>query len=226
MLHYIKPYFYRRFKTSFSKSGEDIQLWQLIKKNKGTYIDIGGHHPIFANNTYFFYLRGWRGLIIEPNPIFKQLYQKFRNEDDLYTGGVADLDGLLDYYEFEGSERNTFSDNHLRAFDLRKSIKSSKKLPVKSLRTLCSEFFTNGTSIDFISIDVEGMELEVIQGNDWLNFRPKYILLESHQPIEKEFDSEITKFLNVQDYQLIGKSLQGYHLGTLWFRANEVQFPQ
>ena len=95
MLHNLKSYFYRRFKTSFSKSGEDIQLWQLLKKNKGTYIDVGGHHPIIGNNSYFFYLRGWSGIVVEPNQIFTTMYRKFRPNDTLIKEGLADIDGEL-----------------------------------------------------------------------------------------------------------------------------------
>lgn len=222
MLHHIKPYFYRRFKTSFSKSGEDIQLWQLLKKSKGTYIDIGGHHPIFANNSYFFYLRGWRGLIVEPNPIFKQLYQKFRHEDFLYTGGGSDFDGELEYYEFGASVFNSFSKEHLEKNNLTASVSNIKKSPVKRLSTVLLESGYSSLSVDFLSIDVEGLELNVLKGNNWASCRPKYILLESYQTLVDDLDSEISIFLNEKDYTLIGKSMLSNKIGTLWYKSNDI----
>jgi FkbM family methyltransferase len=225
MLHLIKPLFYRKFKTSFSKSGEDIQLWQLLKKNKGTFIDIGGHHPIYGSNSYFFYVRGWRGIVVEPNPIFKSLYNKYRKGDKLVSKGVADLDGELDYYELIGTERNTFSSDYIKEFSLENTITSTKKFPVNKLSTLLSTYLIDKNEIDFLCIDVEGMQFSVIKSNDWKKYRPSYILLESHNPLQVEIDSDLVIFLSKNDYTLIGKSVQGVHLGTLWFRANETIFP-
>ena len=68
------------------------------------------------------------------------------------------------------------------------------------------------------------MEREVLLGNDWSKFRPKYILLESHFPIEKELNGELFMIMSERGYHLIGKTMQGHFLGTLWFRANEVHF--
>lgn len=221
MLHLLKPYFYRRFKTSFSKSGEDIQLWQLLKKGHGTYVDIGGHHPIFGNNTYFFYLRGWSGIVVEPNLIFKDLYQKFRPYDILISEGIADFDGELEYYEFESSLLNSFSNEHVKKSDLSSSVANVKKMPVKRLSTALERIGFN-QSIDFLSIDVEGLELNVLKGNNWDLYRPRYIILESHKPLLEDLNSEISIFLNERDYTLIGKSMLTNHIGTLWYKSNET----
>jgi FkbM family methyltransferase len=223
MIQWIKAYFYRRFRTSFSKAGEDIQLWQLLKKKHGTYVDIGAHHPIFGNNTYFFYLRDWKGINVEPNPKFEPLHKRFRKRDIFFAGGVGAEDGEMTYFELESNLRNTFSEKYISNFQLEGEVKSSKNLPVQKLSTLFKKFLNPPYSIDFMTIDVEGMELDVVKSNDWSKFRPKFILLESHCSLEEDLDSEISKFLLSKDYQLISKSLQGYQLGTLWFRAKEVK---
>lgn len=222
MLQWIKAYFYRRFRTSFSKAGEDIQLWQLLKKQKGTFVDIGAHHPILGNNTYFFYLRGWRGINVEPNPKFESLHQKFRKGDSFFAGGIGPKDGEMKYFELESNLRNTFSEKYISNFQLEGDVKSTKTLPMQKLSTLFENFLRPPYSIDFMTIDVEGMELDVVKSNDWNQFRPKFILLESHSKLEEDMESELTHYLNSKNYQLISKSLQGYQLGTLWFRANEV----
>lgn len=223
MLHHIKPYFYRKFKTSFSKSGEDIQLWQLLKKEKGVYIDVGAHHPILGNNTYFFYLRGWQGINVEPNSTFEPLYKKFRGKDYLYKGGIANFDGELEYFEFSTDVFNTFSGSHIEKLNLEDKISDSNQIPVITLSTLIRNYLQEPFSIDFLSVDVEGMELEVMQGNDWSKFRPRYILLESHKSLKDDLESDLTKFLYANKYELIGKSLLSFQIGTLWFRAKEVQ---
>lgn len=220
MLHFIKPYFYRKFKTSFSKSGEDIQLWQLLKnKRNGTYVDVGGHHPIFGNNSYFFYLRGWRGIVVEPNPIFKPIYKKFRPNDYLVSEGVAEFDGLLEYFEFESNLINTFSKNYISENNLGDSVVNKWRIPVKKLSTLIEQSNLKSLQIDFLSIDVEGLELDVLKGNEWNKYRPKYILLESHKTLSEDIDSEISKFLDYMEYELIGKSMLAKQIGTLWYKC-------
>ncbi len=223
MLQFIKSYFYRRFRTSFSKSGEDIQLWQLLKKEKGVFVDIGAHHPIFGNNTYFFYLRGWKGINVEPNQMFEPLHKKFRSKDFLYKGGIADFDGEMEYFELESNLRNTFSKSYIKNFNLENDVSNTKLMPVIRLSLLFETFLSEPYSIDFMNIDVEGMELEVVRSNDWTKFRPKYILLETHRPFKEDLESDLTLYLHSQEYLLVGKSLQGFQLGTLWFRANEVK---
>lgn len=220
----LKTYLYRRFKTSFSKSGEDIQLWQLLKKSQGTYIDIGGHHPVFSSNSYFFYIRGWQGIVVEPNPKFEILHKKIRPNDFFFSGGVAGEEGEMEYLMLSNDERNSFSGNHLENSNLIDQLTSKKSITVRTLSQICSQFLGNNPAIDFMTIDVEGMEREVLLSNDWKKYRPKYILLESHLPIEKEINGELCAIMNDKEYHLIGKTLQGQFLGTLWFRANEVEF--
>ena len=217
MLHFLKPYFYRRFKTSLSKSGEDIQLWQLLKKSKGTYIDIGGHHPIFGNNSYFFYIRKWRGIIVEPNPIFLPLYQKYRPEDVFISAGVGDNDGEMNYYEFESSFLNTFSESYIFENNLNNSIKKIGVKPVFTLDSIISKSIFKNQQIDFLSIDVEGLELEVVKGNDWDNFRPRIVLLESHRYLDEDLSSVVHGFLLNKEYRLLGKSLLAKEIGTMWY---------
>ena len=77
MIQKIKNAFYKKFKTSFAKSGMDLQLFQMLKqKQNGFYVDVGSHHPILTSNTFFFYLRGWNGVCIDPNPDFLNIYEK------------------------------------------------------------------------------------------------------------------------------------------------------
>jgi hypothetical protein len=67
----LKRKIYTRYNISFSQGGgDDIQLKKLLKVQKpGVYVAIGSWHPVKASNSYFFYLRGWKGICIDPNPI-------------------------------------------------------------------------------------------------------------------------------------------------------------
>lgn len=70
----IRRKIYKRYNISFSQGGgDDIQLYKLLKAtNPGVYVDIGCWHPVKASNTYFFNLRGWKGICIDPNPELKK----------------------------------------------------------------------------------------------------------------------------------------------------------
>ncbi|MFV8440714.1 hypothetical protein [Flavobacterium sp. LB2P44] len=123
ILERLKRIIRRRYNISFSKSGDDIQLMKLINSNNpGVYVDIGCWHPIKSSNTYFFHLRKWKGICIDPNPELKSLYEKFRPEDNFVNVGIGNSNITLDYYMFEESSMNTFSCDFIKKYNLESKI--------------------------------------------------------------------------------------------------------
>ena len=115
MLHKLKEIIYRRYRISFSNSGDDIQLLKLIGSSRpGFYLDIGCWDPIRHSNSYFFYLRGWRGICVDANPSMQPKFNKFRPNDIFINKGVGDSSKkTLDYYKLDDlkSDMNTFDKN-------------------------------------------------------------------------------------------------------------------
>ncbi|MCF8272801.1 MAG: hypothetical protein K9I95_03120 [Flavobacteriaceae bacterium] len=76
----LKEFIYKRYNISFWQGGgDDIQLNKLLKRDsKGVFVDIGCWHPTKGSNTYYFYLRGWKGICIDPNPQLGDLYKLYR----------------------------------------------------------------------------------------------------------------------------------------------------
>lgn len=135
----LKNYCYRKFRTSFAKSGEDLQVFQLLKqKTNGTYVDVGSHHPIKGSNSFFFYLRGWTGVCVDPNPDFKLLYLKYRPNDIFLNIGISDEPGTMEYYRLidELSVRNSFSKEYIEKNNLNKEVKEINIIEVKPLKTI------------------------------------------------------------------------------------------
>lgn len=218
MIYNIKKAIRRRYNISFSKSGDDIQLKKLINSNTpGTYVDIGCWHPIKASNTYFFHLRKWKGICIDPNPELKPLYKKFRPKDSFINAGIGNSNRPIEYYMLEESSMNTFSLDFIEQHQLHSKINKTVKIPLCSLKEILDNNLDENDRLDFFDVDVEGLDLEVLKTNDWNKYRPKVIVVESDISIKQDVNSEIVMYLEMQNYRLIGKSNINGDLGNLFF---------
>src|SRR5947209_16011862 len=81
---------------------EDILLARLFHGRQGTYVDVRANHPTLNNNTYFFYLRGWRGVNIEPVPSARPLFEEVRSGDLNLSVAASDVEGDLPFFEVPG----------------------------------------------------------------------------------------------------------------------------
>ncbi|MFC1731686.1 FkbM family methyltransferase [candidate division KSB1 bacterium] len=204
MIEVIKTFF-RQFKytKSFSQFGEDVVIQSLFRNKKnGIYVDVGAYQPILYSNTHALYLKGWHGLSIDPNPSFKILYKIFRRRDTFANFAVGDATKHK-YFMFSDGAYNTLSE--VVAKDL-----MSKKYPsflgTKEVNSLpLSEIIKKYkiTHIDYMNIDVEGLDLEVLKSHDW-SIKPSVISVE-------DSDKEgIGSLLSQHGYKLtayVGKSL-------------------
>ncbi|MFY0714762.1 FkbM family methyltransferase [Seonamhaeicola sp. NFXS20] len=218
MINKFKRFIRKRYNISFSKSGDDIQLMKLINNNTpGVYVDIGCWHPIKASNTYFFHLRKWKGICIDPNPELKLLYQTHRPSDIFVNAGIGNSKTMLKYYMLEESSMNTFSYDFVKKQKQEDKIINTINVPVYNLKDILDKNLQENDRLDFFDIDVEGLDLEVLKTNDWNIYRPKVIVVESDIPIKQDVKSEITQYLEMQNYRLIGKSIINSDLGNLFF---------
>ncbi len=219
-MQWLKNYCYRRFRTSFAKAGEDLQVFQLLKqKSNGIFIDIGSHHPIKGSNSFFFYLRGWTGLCVDPNPDFKPLYLKYRPKDIFLNIGISDEQGSLEYYKLKDklSVRNSFSKEYIDKNNLIDEVEQINLIQIKPLKDILDKEMA-GKQIDFLTIDVEGLDLEVLKGNNWNKYRPSIICVETHLQLHDDIQSRTTEFMTDKNYVLFGKTMQGEQVGTLFYK--------
>lgn len=220
----IRKKIYRRYNISFSKSGEDIQLKQLLGVNRiGLYVDIGCWDPVKASNTYYFHLRGWKGICIDPNPKMKELFSQKRPSDIFVNHAIGTTSENLTYYMLEDqhSSMNTLDYCFIQENNLENKIVNKINIKTISLKEILQKHINENEVIDFLDIDVEGFDLNVLQSNDWEKFRPKVILIETSLNLKDDIHSEITQFLSLQNYKLVGKSLINNDLGNLFFTDNQ-----
>jgi FkbM family methyltransferase len=195
-------------RTSYAQFGEDLVLEAFIwgsQIKRGFYVDIGSYAPSKYSNTNFYYRRGWRGINIDAKPGSMQAFRRARPRDINLEVGITQTEQTLDFFIFQDSAYNTFS-AQLAADYQTAGLPLVKKvlLPTRRLSSILEEYLPAGQKIDFMSIDVEGLDLEVLQSNNWEKYRPSYILAELHQvDIAHITESAIYSFLLGRGYKLV-----------------------
>jgi FkbM family methyltransferase len=197
-------------KRSFAQSGEDIIAdSELSKKKKGVYVDVGAFHPKLFSNTYLFYKRGWKGVCIEPRPGAREEFAKVRPRDRFVAMGVAAKKDVLEYFEFTDGAASTFSKSQAEKNIKEAGRKLRRKLhvAVMPLADILAGCLAEGEVIDLMSVDVEGMDLEVLESNDWKKWRPKMIICEDLEfDFAKPQKSEVVRYLMGLGYDLVAKT--------------------
>jgi FkbM family methyltransferase len=203
--------YYLRKHESYSQHGEDMVLKSYFEnQSTGFFVDIGAHHPFRFSNTYYFYKKGWRGINVDPKPGTKQLFDFFRSRDINLELGVAQEESSLTYYMFDEPALNSFSKDLSESRDSNTifHIIGTQEVPVIPLKQILEKHVPANTRIDFLTVDVEGLDLEVLASNDWEKFRPSFIIAEDLDfKFEKPTESDIYNYLAGVGYQLSGKTL-------------------
>ncbi len=169
---------------SYAQRYEDMHLLRCFgERASGFYIDIGAGHPVYDNVSFAFYLRGWSGITVEPNPWLAQLSAAVRPRDTRIQSLVGAAAGEAPYYlveEFHGLSTTIASHAKAAQAELGKAAQTMT-MPVTTLRTMCEQHAP--AAIDFLKVDVEGAEPDVLAGGDWQRFRPKVVVVEALAPL-------------------------------------------
>lgn len=197
---------------SYSQEGEDMVLRRFFEnKSKGFYVDIGAHHPKRFSNTYYFYKRGWRGINIDATPGVMGAFNKIRPADINIEAPISSKRQTLTFYMFNEPALNGFSkllsqqrNNTSQAYNITRTI----DLDTFTLSEILAKHLPKGQPIDFMSIDVEGLDFDVLLSNDWSQFRPKVILVEILSiNLDEVLNHEITKLLKSEGYLILSKTM-------------------
>lgn len=203
------PYFSK--KSTYAQHGEDIILMSYLENiQNGLFVDVGAHHPFRFSNTYLFYRRGWRGINIDPKPGTKKFFDTLRPGDTTLEMGIAGEEGVLTYYMFDEPALNSFSKELSEDRDQTTHYKiiGTQKIPVHRLDRVLKEHLPPGKKIDFLTVDVEGLDLEVLESNDWDKFRPTMVVAEDIDLNLRNLQSSpVCELLFSKDYELVAKTL-------------------
>ena len=198
---------------SYSQEGEDMILRRIFEYSKsGFYVDIGAHHPKRFSNTYYFYRQGWCGINIDATPGSMKLFDKKRSRDINIEAAVANEKKEITYYIFNEPAVNTLDDKFAnKAINDNYKLIKKQKIVTKTLKEILEDNLPKNQKINFMSVDVEGLDLEVLKSNDFTLFRPEYILVEQHGINMNEItNNELFKFLREENYEFFGKTVLTY----------------
>ena len=196
---------------SYSQEGEDMILRRLFEKQQtGVYVDVGAHHPKRFSNTYFFYKKGWKGINIDAMPDSMKSFERIRPRDINIEKPVSDKKQVLTYYAFNEPALNGFSKelSEQRNGMGNYFVKFTKDIETATLEEILDNNLPKNQEIDFLSIDVEGLDFMVLKSNNFEKYKPKIILIEilgcSLNEIE---NNEISKYLKEYDYSIYAKAV-------------------
>ncbi len=191
---------YRNKKPSyyFGEFGEDVFINRIFKNiKKGTYVDVGCYHPYKGSLTAKLYEKNWNGINIDISKTSIDLFKMVRKRDLNLNLAVSDFDGETHY--FQNSPIN--QQNSL----IKKNDKQDKvKISCFTLDTILKK--NNFNDFNFLNIDVEGSELNVIKGINLKKFKPTVITIENNELLPEEYvNNEVYKILIQNDYVFINK---------------------
>jgi FkbM family methyltransferase len=202
-----KFFFYR----SYSQEGEDMiyrSFFENRKHYKGFYIDVGAHHPYRYSNTVHFYQNGWCGINVEPTPGAIRLFNLFRKRDINLNIGIDIEPGVLPFYCFNEPALNSFDKKiaENKAVATKYRITNVIEIRTLPLSQILDRHLPLGQKIDFLNIDAEGFDLQVLKSNDWTRYIPLFIMVEVGITLDNLTGSEIYNYLTARDYELVAKT--------------------
>lgn len=177
-------------KDSYSQFGEDIIVARLfgdLAIKNVSYLDIGANNPQFISNTYLFYERGASGVLIEPNAFLCEKLRAERPRDTTLNVGIGADENIkeADFYQFpaEADGLSTFSADEAKHWETvgmngkKYKVERVLKMPLLSINKVIADYFTECP--DFVSIDVEGWDLQILKTFDFERYNPAIFCVET-----------------------------------------------
>jgi len=168
--------------TSYTPNLEDVLLRRCFPMvTDGFYVDIGAHHPTNASVTRWFYDQGWSGINIEPGEGIGALRTE-RPRDINLELAVSDRQGEATFQVHSGNiGTSTLQVESPAVVVERAGQVRPVKVRVSTLPALLDEH-AGGRHVQFLKIDAEGAEDDIIGAADWSRHRPEVLVIESTEP--------------------------------------------
>lgn len=189
-------------KGSYSQYGEDKFISDFFSdKKQGRYLDIGASHPFRISNTYLLYKLGWSGITVEPIPNLVNLHKKWRPRDEIIPEAIGLTGGSMNFFEMVPSVLSTMDEKTANKYINEKSATLFKKyeVHVRSISDLIDYAFYEA-HVDFLSIDIEGLDAAILESIDFSIYRPELVCIEAN---DNEARQRIISKLTNHKYKII-----------------------
>ncbi len=192
-------------KISYSQCGEDIiidfLLTEVLKIKNVSYLDLGAHHSSFLSNTYYFYKKKFSGVLVEPDIYLFNEIRKRRPKDCVLNFGVGISNKKeSDFFIFDTKELNTFSPEIAKETKQISKLEKIAKVQLVNINDISEKYCKNCPS--FISIDIEGLDLDIINTLNFKKWRPPVICIETIRHSNGQKIKEITDTLIMNNYKI------------------------
>lgn len=187
--------------ASYSQSGEDLTVSFVLDLIHGSrpkkYLDIGANHPFHLSNTALLYSKGGHGILVEPDPWFADLLRSKRPRDTVLQNGVHFSGGeVADFYVMDAPTLNTFSPDEMqRCVAMGHKLTRTLSVELKNINDLLEV----AGPLDFVNLDIEGLDQAILEMVDWSKYRPSCICVET---LAYETQSEPRKLNSIIDFML------------------------
>jgi FkbM family methyltransferase len=195
----VKP---QGHKVSFSQCGEDLIaeyiFSECLRLPEISYLDIGAYHPTLLSNTYLFYQKGHRGVCIEPDPDLLDGIKSVRPEDTCLNVGVGtSQQSRADFYRMTNRTLNTFSKDAAERYQEygNQKIEEVISMPLLTVDSIIERYFN--FCPHYISLDIEGLDFEILKTFDFSRFRPQVFCVETLTYTEDKSERKLSEIIEL-----------------------------
>jgi hypothetical protein len=218
LLSLLRPCFGRSARLSYAFTGEDRLIESLLKPPfgyRGFYVEVGCNHPTFISNSFVLYRQGWRGICIDANPQLIRLFKYYRPRDVAVHAFISNQSEAVEFIELSNDVLSSANRSYVE-----RMLQEEAGQIIKQVHRLRSQRLTDildathcPSHFDFLSIDAEEYDYEVLCSLDLKKYRPRLIVIEDEHfaPLQPH-TNRIVQYLHAHDYRLVG-----YVLTNLYF---------
>jgi FkbM family methyltransferase len=212
MFELLETWRWRHAKHSYAQAGEDLIVDFIAKAmqiDEITYLDVGAHHPTQFSNTYLFYKRGFQGVLVEPDPELMASIKTARPRDVCIEAGVGvKAAATAQFFVMSTRTLNTFSEEEAKRYEAMGTQRIEKVLPVAlvTLDDILADRF-GSKEPTLVSIDIEGLDFEVLSTLNLNKYRPPIVCIETLQyseTREETKDARIAQLMLDNRYFIYG----------------------
>jgi FkbM family methyltransferase len=194
-------------KTSYSQCGEDLLIAYALELIHGPrpkkYLDVGANHPFHLSNTALLYAAGGQGILVEPDPYFAKLLHHKRPRDKVLQYGVHfSGEEKADFFLLDSPTLNTFSRQEMERYvSMGHQLINTFPVDLKNINAILEM----AGDLDFMNLDIEGLDKAILEMIDWKKYRPTCICVETiayEMRQEPKKHNDIIELMIAQDYIL------------------------